>query len=155
MRQIFWANLQGSGWAACHQTAQAQRQTPTLPCHSCSMNSEMGLSGSTIQGHWFLRLVKFIFFFVGPLGGILWIFLWGSHLTEFFNFLGTDSARRDLSKNEFFKILSAFFPGAKIFDDFFPKSPDIKIPLVQIDELGPSLYVKRVFTRFRYMSHLP
>ena len=72
-------------------------------------------------------------------------------LNRIFNFLGTDSARRDLPKNEIFKILSALFPGAK----FFPKSPDIKIPFVQIDELGPSLYVKRVFTRFRYMSHLP
>ena len=59
------------------------------------------------------------------------------------------------TKKEFFKILSALFPGAKFFDGFFPKSPDIKIPLVQIDELGPSLYVKRVFMRFRYMSHLP
>ena len=77
------------------------------------------------------------------------------HSTEFFNFLGTDSAHRDLPKNEFFKFLSALFPGAKIFDDFFPKSPDIKIPLVQSDELGPSLYVKRVFTMFTYMSHLP
>ena len=48
---------------------------------------------------------------------------------------------------------SALFPGAKFFEDFFPKSPDIKILLVQINELGPSLYVKRVFTRFRYMSH--
>ena len=74
MHQIFWANLHGLGWAACHQTAQAQHQTPTLACCSCSMNSEMSLSGSTIQGHWFLRLVKFIFFFVGPPGGILWFF---------------------------------------------------------------------------------
>ena len=155
MRQIFWANLHKSGWAASHQTAQAQHQTPMLACCSCSTNSEMGLSGSKIQGHWFLRLVKLIFFFVGPPGGIFWIFLWGSHLTEFFNFLGTDSAHRDLLKNENFKILSALFPGAKIFDDFFPKSPDIKMLLVQIDELAPSLYVKRVFTRFRYMSHLP
>ena len=155
MRQIFWANLYGSGWAACHQTGQAQHQTPTLACCSCPTNSEMGMSGSTIQGHWFLRLVKFIFFFVGPLGGTLWISLWGSHLTEFFNFLGTDSAHRDLPKNKFFEILSALFPGAKFFDNFFPKSPDIKILLVQINELGPSLYVKRVFMRFRYMSHLP
>ena len=155
MRQIFWANLHGLGWAARHQPAQAQHQTPTLVCCSCSTNSEMGLSGSTIQRHWFLRLLMFIFLFVGPPGGILWIFLWGSHLTEFFNLLRTDSAHRDLPKNEFFKILSALFPGAKFFDDFFPKSPDIKIPLIQIDELGPSLYVKRVFMRFRYMSHLP
>ena len=155
MHQIFWANLQGLGWAAHHKTAQAQHQTPMLACCSRSTNSEMGLSGSTIQGHWFLRLVKFILFFVGPLGGILQFCLWGSHLTDFFNFLGTDSAHRDLPKNKFSKILSALFRGAKIFDDFFPKSPDIKIPLVQTDELGPSLYVKRVFTRLRYMSHLP
>ena len=155
MHQIFWANLHRSGWVACHLTAQAQNQTPALACCSWSTNSEMGLSGSTIQGHWFLRLVKFIFFFVGTPGGILWNFLWGSLSTQLFNFLGTDSAHRDLPKNEFFKILSALFPGAKIFDVFFPKSPDIKILLIQIDELGPSLYVKRVFTRFRYMSHLP
>ena len=121
MRQIFWANLHGSGWAACHQTAQAQHQTPTLACCACSTNLEMGLSGLTIQGYWFLRLVKLIFFFVGPPGGILWISLWGGHFTEFFNFWGTDLAHRDLPKNEFFKILSVLFPGTKTFDDFSPK----------------------------------
>lgn len=47
------------------------------------------------------------------------------------------------------------FEGTNIFDDCFLQSPDIKILLVKINELGPSLYVKRVYKRFRYISHLP
>ena len=121
MCKIFWANLHRLGWMAYHQTAQAQHQTPMLACCPCSMNSEMALSGSTRQGHWFLRLVKLIFFFAGPLGGILWIFLWGSHLTEFFNFLGTDLTHRDLPKNKFFKILSVLFQAPTFLMTFFPK----------------------------------
>ena len=81
----------------------------------------MGLSGSKIQGHWFLRLVKFIFFFVGPLGGILWIFLWGSHLTELFIFLRTDSAHRDLPKKNFSRFYQRFSQVPNFLTTFSPK----------------------------------
>ena len=148
MRQIFWANLHES---------DSPSSTPNTHANMLFLLYELGngLEWVNNTGTLIPKTSEAYFLLCWASGRHFLIFLWGSHLTEFFNFLGTDSAHRDLPENEFFKISSALFPSAKIFDDFFPKSPDIKIPLVQIDELAPSLYVKRVFTRFRYMSHLP
>ena len=117
MRQNFWANLHGSGWTARHRTAQAQHRKPMLACCPCSTNSEMGLSGSTIQENWFLRLVKFIFFFVGPLGGILW----GSHLTEFFNFWEQTQLIEIYPKMKISRIYRRFSQLPTFLTTFFPK----------------------------------
>ena len=62
--------------------------TPTAACCSCTINSEMALSGSMTQGPWFLRPVKFIFL-------LCWVserqfvnFIVGQPLSNFFKIFG-------------------------------------------------------------------